>query len=265
MESVYTLKQDIIEIGRRIWLRGFAAANDGNISARIDNNRVIATPTGLSKGFLTPDQLVICDMEGNKISGSLKPSSEMFMHLMVYREREDIRGIVHAHPPTVTGFATAHVSLAECVLPEVIVGLGSVATTEYATPGTQELPDEIKKYIHDYDAFLMENHGALTIGPNVMNAYYKMETIEHFAKIMLVANQLGGVKILSKEHVTKLMELREKLGVKGKNPGCETCERCEKCAFSPKKNLNLPGNVSELPQDALINEITHRILAVLQK
>lgn len=227
-----SIKKDIIHCCQRMYHRGYVAANDGNISVRISPDRVLCTPTGKSKGFLTEEQIILADMDGTRLSGApgLRPSSEIKMHLMVYREREDVRSVVHAHPPTATGFAVAGIPLAKCVLPEVVIILGAIPIAEYGTPSTEEIPNAIKKLIHDYDAFLLENHGALTVGTDVINAYEKMETMEHFAQISLTARLLGQENVLSRENVQKLMQVREKLGVKGRNPGCLTCASDGNCS-----------------------------------
>ncbi len=223
-QSVYQVKREIIDICQRIYQRGYVAANDGNVSVRIDDNRVIMTPTGMSKGFLKVDQLVMVDMGGRQIGGTLKPSSEALLHLDIYKQRPDVRAVVHAHPPTATGFAVAGIPLTKCVLPEVIISLGAIPLAEYATPGTPELPQVIRDYLKDHDAVLLANHGALTIGRTLIQAHYRMETIEHFAKIMLVAMQLGRVNVLESERVNQLLDLRQRLGLDHGRPGCETCE-----------------------------------------
>ena len=140
-------------------------------------------------------------MDGNKVSGMLRPSSEIGMHLFLYRERPDIKAVVHAHPPTATGFSVAGIPLTECVLPEVIITLGSVPIAKYGTPGGPEISEPIRQYVKNYDAYLLENHGATTVGSDVMNAYFKMETLEHAARILFVARQLGGVNVLDREQV----------------------------------------------------------------
>jgi len=279
--SLYTLRRDIVEAGRRVYEHGFVASNDGNISARIDSRRVLITPSGVSKGYMRPEDLLVIDYSGKVIEGSKKPSSELMMHLCIYQERPDVHGIVHAHPPKATGFAVAGIPLTQCVLPEVIVTLGGIPLAEYGTPGTDELYEPVRKYIKDYDAFLLENHGALTIGVDVMNAYYKMETLEHFAHISLTAIQLGNLKSLGKQDVQKLLALREQFGVKT-GASCEICDDtgATSCAVHPpasqasvpdltekiaaavsKKAGSLPENVS---QEALIEAITAAILKRLK-
>lgn len=258
-------KADIIHVGRRMYERGYVASNDGNISVRLSEDRLLVTMTGVSKGFLTPEQLIVIDYDGNVISGRFKPSSEIKMHLMVYQERSDVNGVAHAHPPTATGFSVAGIPLTECLLPEVIVALGSVPIVEYGLPGTMELVEPIRKYVHDYDAYLLENHGALTIGPDVINAYHKMETMEHFANIALTARLLGNVNSLGKKDVDNLIGLRERFGVTTKAV----------CQLQSGQNINdqsvadtqpiMPSNkkpsANEQPsQDEMIRRITREVV-----
>src|ERR687895_2537790 len=213
-------RADIVEVGRRLWERGYVASNDGNISVRLDDRRMITTPKSVSKGFMTPDMMVITDLDGKKIAGERDPSSELKMHLEVYRNRPDIRAVVHAHPPTATGFAVAGIPLDRAVLAEVVTTLGSIPIAEYGTPSTPELPAAVRKYIKAHDGLLLANHGALTIGPDVYAAYYKMETIEHFAKISLVTRQLGRENLLSREEVQRLQGLRGNYGIASPAPVC---------------------------------------------
>src|SRR3954463_16042333 len=191
------LRADIVEVGRRLYARGYTASNDGNISVRLDGDRLLMTPKSVCKGFMSADMMVITDLEGKKLAGDRDPSSEMQMHLEVYRQRPDARAVVHAHPPMATGFAVAGIALDRAVLAEVVTTLGSVPIAEYATPSTKELPDAVRQYVKAHDGMLLANHGALTLGSDLFGAYYKMETIEHFAKISLVARLLGGERLLS--------------------------------------------------------------------
>ncbi len=220
--NLISLKNDIIAVGKRVYDRGYVASNDGNISARIDKERVLITPTGVSKGFMKVEDLVIVDFNGKILSGTKKPSSEVFMHLQVYKDRPDVNSVCHAHPPHATGFAVAGIPLDKCVLPEVIIALGSVPLIEYGTPGTEEFYKPVLKLLKDYDAFLLANHGALTIGKDVLNAYHKMETIEHFAYIAFVAQQIGYVKTLDPQQYKKLIDIREKMGIRTQI-GCLSC------------------------------------------
>ncbi|NLY73912.1 MAG: class II aldolase/adducin family protein [Firmicutes bacterium] len=221
MRSELELKQDMVEVGRRIWLRGYVAANDGNISVRIGPDEFLCTPTGVSKGFMTPEMIIKVNGVGKLLSGSLKPSSEIKMHLRVYRERPDVKAVVHAHPPICAAFAVAGIPLNKKFLPEVIITLGEIPLAEYATPSTDEVPESIAGIIKDHDAVLLANHGALTLGGDVFSAYYKLETMEHFATVSLAVRQLGGERELPPERVAQLMEVRNKLGLKGTHPGCK--------------------------------------------
>lgn len=209
----YMVKHDIVEIGKRMYAKGFVASNDGNISVKISENELIITPTGVSKGYMTIDDLIKVDLDGKIISGDKKPSSEMKMHLAVYRNRPDVFSVCHAHPQVATAFAVARKVCEEIALPEVIFSIGHVALAEYATPTTEEVPDSITEIIKKADAVLLSNHGALTVGSDVFDAYYKMETLEHFAGITMYARLLGGEVGLDPQQVSELLKIRkEKYG-----------------------------------------------------
>jgi L-fuculose-phosphate aldolase len=214
------LRADIVEIGRRLYARGYTASNDGNISVRLDGGRLLMTPRSVCKGFMSPEMMCITDLEGRKLAGERDPSSEIQMHLEVYRQRPDVEAVVHAHPPIATGFAVAGIPLDRAVLAEVVTTLGSVPIAEYATPSTKELPEAVRKYVKAHDGMLLANHGALTLGKDLFAAYYKMETIEHFAKISLVARLLGGERLLSREEVFRLQDLRGAYGIAAPAPIC---------------------------------------------
>ncbi len=214
------LRADICEVGRRVYARGYVASNDGNISVRLDDTHLLATPKSVSKGFMTPDMMVVTDMQGRKVAGHRDASTELKMHLAVYEVRPDVNAVVHAHPPLSTGFAVAGIPLNKSSLAEIIFSLGSVPIAEYATPSTQELPDAVKKYVTAHDGLLLANHGALTCGQDLMNAYFKMETMEHFAQITLVARQLGRENLISREEVDRLQGLRDFYGIKSPAPIC---------------------------------------------
>jgi len=215
-----SLRADIVEVGRRMYARGYTASNDGNISVRLGAERLLMTPKSVCKGFMTPDMMCITDLEGRKLQGDRDPSSEMLMHLEVYRQRPDVQAVVHAHPPIATGFAVAGIPLNRAVLAEVLTTLGSIPIAEYATPSTKELPEAVRKYVKAHDGMLLANHGALTLGADLFSAYYKMETIEHFAKISLVARLLGNENLLAREEVERLQELRGTYGIKAPAPIC---------------------------------------------
>jgi L-fuculose-phosphate aldolase len=216
-------REEIVEFGRLIYDKGWVAANDGNITVRMDQQRLLATPTGVSKGRMHPDDLIICDMQGNKIEGRKERTSEIAMHLKVYELRPDIGSVVHAHPPVSTGYAAAGKPLNVALLPEVIISLGCVPLADYGLPGTPALIDPLVPYIPKYDAILMGNHGVVSYGEDLLRAFFRMETVEHYAKIALVAEQLGGANVLPKTEVDKLFDSRRRYGVKthaGVEPGC---------------------------------------------
>jgi L-fuculose-phosphate aldolase len=220
MPTETQLRADIVEVGRRLYARGYTASNDGNISVRLDGERLLMTPKNVCKGFMSPDMMCITDLDGRKLAGDRDPSSEMQMHLEVYRQRPDVQAVVHAHPPVATGFAVAGIPLDRAVLAEVVTTLGSVPIAEYATPSTKELPEAVRKYVKAHDGMLLANHGALTLGADLFAAYYKMETIEHFARISLVARLLGGERLLSRDEVVRLQGLRGSYGIAAPAPIC---------------------------------------------
>ncbi len=271
-KSLYQLKKEIIEVGRRTYERGYVASNDGNISARIDDKRVLITPTGVSKGYMSPEDLVVVDYDGKVLSGGKRPSSEVFMHLRIYKERPDVNSVCHAHPIHATGHAVAGLSLERCVLPEVIIVLGGVPLVEYGEPGTDEFFKPVLKYLKDHDAFLLQNHGALTIGSDVLNAYHKMETLEHFAHISYVAKQMGGVNTLAADDVQRLLDARSRYGV-ASSASCEVCdpaggESCEiyqgaSALNGSKPVLQQQSNQGEIDREALVRLVTEAVLKKL--
>jgi L-fuculose-phosphate aldolase len=248
------LKKMIVEIGRRMWQRGYVAANDGNISVRLNERELLTTPTGVSKGFMSPEMIIKVDYNGHVLArqSRYKPSSEIKMHLEVYKERADVSSVVHAHPPFCTSFAVAGIPLDKCVLPEAIVVLGAVPIAKFGLPSTQEIPEAIRPFLKSSDALLLENHGALTFGTDLMGAYFKLETLEHSAQIVWNAIQLGNVNILPEKERDRLMTLRETYNLSGKVTQCESKPVTD--------NLTFEG-VSE----EKIREITKRVLDILKK
>src|SRR5216683_5075814 len=204
MASDRQYREEIIRFGRMLHERGFVAATDGNLSVRLDHRRILATPTSMSKGMMRASALVIVDMEERRIAGRRDVSSEIGMHLLIYRLRPDVRGIVHAHPPTATGFAASGYDLNRPLVCEVVVGLGSIPLARYGTPGTPELTDALEPLIPHHDAIPMANHGVVTFGSSLESAFMKMETVEHFAKIALVTHLLGNEQPLGEKEVAKL-------------------------------------------------------------
>lgn len=210
------IKEMICDVGRRMYNRNMVAANDGNISVKLNDHEILCTPTGVSKGFMTPEYICKIDERGNLLFANegFKPSSEMKMHLRVYEKRPDIRAVVHAHPAYATSFAIAGIPLDQPIMSEAVLTLGSVPIADYATPSTMELPDNIEKYLKDYDAMLLEYHGALTYGRDLMAAYMKMESLEFFAQLTYQTRALGSNRVLSRERVDALIEVRKKMGIK---------------------------------------------------
>jgi L-fuculose-phosphate aldolase len=203
-------RADICAAGCWLYERGYNVACDGNLSVRLDEERILTTPTCMNKGMLAPEDLVVTNLEGRQLSGERPFSSEIAMHLLFYRMRPDVNAVCHAHPPTATGFAVAGRGLDQALLPEVIIGLGSIPVVRYTTPGTPELSAALEPYVPHYDALLLANHGAVTCGPDLLTAFFRMETIEHFAKITLAAEMAGNPRLLSGREVAKLMAARSR-------------------------------------------------------
>jgi L-fuculose-phosphate aldolase len=211
----YEAKDLILDIGRRMYDKNFVAANDGNITCKVSQDTIWATPTGVSKGFMKTEELVKMDLSGKIIQqGKLEPSSEIKMHLRVYNENPDVMGVCHAHPPVATSFAIAGISLDKAIYPEALVNLGTVPVVHYATPGSQGIPDSVAPYCRDYNALLLANHGALAWGPSLIEAWYRLEALEHYAMILMyTGNIIGKANVLSHEQIQELVKIREKLGI----------------------------------------------------
>jgi L-fuculose-phosphate aldolase len=256
-------KKQICDIGKRIYDKGFVAANDGNISIRICDNEYLITPTGVSKGFLTPEMILKVDGDGNLLDGTppYHPSSEMKMHLIVYQERPDVQAIVHVHPPYATAFAIAGIPLDQAIMPESVVYIGTIPVAEYGTPSTEEIPNAVKKHVLDHQGVLLENHGALTWGQDLEHAYNLMESLEFTAKINWIAKQLNGDRELSKKHVQTLIELKAGMGIKGKSPaGADTAP-----GIHAKKITSSTHSLSEDDLNQIIERVTQNILKELKK
>ena len=215
------LKEQICDVCHKMWQLGWVAANDGNVSAMLDENALLVTPTGISKSFITPEKLVKIDRQGNILEASegYRPSSEIKMHLRCYDKRPDVRSVIHAHPPGSTGFAVAHKAMDMYNMIEDIYCIGSVPLTPYGTPSTSEVPDAIEPYLQDHDVMLLENHGALTVGEDLLTAFYHMESLELWAKITINAVILGGSFDVKNENIQKLLTMRTNNHVGGRHPG----------------------------------------------
>jgi L-fuculose-phosphate aldolase len=209
----WKLKEQFCDIGRRIWQRGFCAGNEGNHSFRLGPDRVLCTPTGISKGNLKPDDLCVVDMEGKQVAGSRKRTSEIMMHLTIYKLRDDVKAVIHSHPPHATAFAVAGVDLPTCIHPEAEVFLGPVHTAKYVTPGDQRLGESIAPYVKDSNTVLMGNHGVVCYGHDLENAYYKLEIVDAYSRILIMAKQLGSIKQLTGPEMKELVALKARFGM----------------------------------------------------
>ncbi|HWR43978.1 class II aldolase/adducin family protein [Sporomusa sp.] len=215
------IKQQICQIGKRMYDSGFVAANDGNITVKLSGSEIITTPTGVSKGFMTPEMMIKVDMEGNILVANdrWRPSSELKMHLRVYKDRPDVEAVVHAHPPYATTFAIARIPLNKPLIAEAIVALGCVPVAEYGTPSTNEIPEAVAGYLEQFDAVLLANHGALAWGADLVNAYHKLESVEFYAKLTFLSMQLGSSQELSTAQIEKLYSMRKKPALSSHHQG----------------------------------------------
>lgn len=214
------LARQVVEIGRALYEKGLVAGAEGNISVRLSADTILITPSGKHKGALAEEDLVVIDLSGNVLAGRHRPSSEAQLHLAIYRQREDVGAVVHAHPPTATAFTVAGLSMLDPVLPEIVVTLGGVPTVPFAVPGTAALADAIRPYLDDFDALLLENHGAVTMGPDLESAHQKMESLEMAARIRWMARMLGGERQLTRDEVAALLAARVYVpATSGRHPG----------------------------------------------
>jgi L-fuculose-phosphate aldolase len=216
-------RREICTAGRWIHERHFVASTDGNISIRLDSQRILTSPTGISKGLMSPDDMVITDLQGRKLAGRREPSSELAMHLLFYVHRPDINAVCHAHPPIATAHAAAGMPLNKALLSEIVIGLGHIPVAQYGTPGTPELSDALEPLVRDYDAILMANHGVVTCGGDLLTAFFRMETVEHFAQVSLVSELLGKQVLLSSRDVEKLLVARARYGATTAAPITPDC------------------------------------------
>lgn len=262
------IKKEMCEIGKRVYNRGMVAANDGNFSVKLNDNEFLCTPTGVSKGFMTPEYICKVDAQGKVIQANkgFRPSSEIKMHMRVYKERPDVKAVVHAHPLYATSFAIAGIPLTQPIMPEAVISLGCVPIAEYGTPSTEEIPDAVSKYLQYFDAVLLENHGALAYSDSLLNAYYKMESLEFYARLLYQSKMLGGPKELTPSQVERLYELRRKMGMTGKHPadvcpnkqaGKASCHSCGSCSGNASQQGNVDADV--------IAAITKKVMEQLGK
>lgn len=255
-------KKLICDIGKRVYEKGFVAANDGNISVRISENEFLITPTGVSKGFMTPEMIIKVDENGNVLEGDYKPTSEMKMHLLVYKERPDIQAVVHVHPPYATAFAIAGLPLDQAIMPESVVYLGTIPIAEYGTPSTEEVPNAVKKHVKNHQGVLLENHGALTWGKDLEHAYYLMESMEFTAKINWLAKQINGDRELSKQHVSRLKEIKTTMGIQGESPlGADAPQGIHAMKVTPQVEKSLTDQDIQM----IVDRVTQNLLHALSK
>jgi L-fuculose-phosphate aldolase len=260
----HELRREMVRVSRIIWEKGFVAATDGNVSVRLGGDRLLVTPSGQSKGFLSADEMVVMRIDGRQVSSSYRgrggrPSSEIEMHLEVYRQRPDVNAVVHAHPPLAIAFGIAGISLARCVIPEVIVTLGAITTTEYATPGTAEVPESIREAVRNYDAIMMPHHGSLTVGRSLWEAYLRLEKVEHTAQITLAAQQLGQVRTLSPTAVEKLAQKRRVLL---QTQGRDVCQDCTLCVLGDDHQVVTTAGVPD--EESFVRDVTAAVVKNLR-
>ena len=247
----WKLRETMCEMGRRAYLKGFVAANDGNISYRLDENRVLCTPTRVSKGFMKPDDLCIVDLEGKQLSGKRKRSSEILLHLAVMKARADVRACIHTHPPHATAFAVAHEPIPKCVLPEFEVFLGEVAIAKYETPGTQAFAETVLPYVKDTETILLANHGTITYGSDLEDAYFKTEIIDAYCRILMLAKQLGTVNYYPASKAAELIKIKPALGIPDPRLalGLENCDLCGNSLFREGYSDFVPEPKAFIPPD----------------
>jgi L-fuculose-phosphate aldolase len=221
----------IVEVGKLLYERSYVVSSDGNISIRLDETRVLATPTMTCKGRMMEDSLAVTDLDGKPLSDK-KASSELAMHLLIYKERPDIKAVCHAHPPHGTAFAVAGLAIDEPILSEVILTLGCVPLTDYGTPSTAELTESMRPFVAHHNALLMANHGAVAYGADLWQAFDRLETLEHTAKIAILARALGGANNLPKDSIEKLINIREKSGYLTDAARCQACGYLEETGIS---------------------------------
>lgn len=237
MQNEYEIKKEMCEIGRRVYNRGMVAANDGNFSVKLNDKEFLCTPTGVSKGFMTPEYICKVDAEGNVLQANkgFRPSSEIKMHMRVYKERPDVNSVVHAHPLYATTFAICGIPLTQPIMPEAVIALGCVPIAKYGTPSTMEIPDAVSEHLQHFDAVLLENHGALAYSDSLLNAYHKMESLEFYARLLYQSRMLGEPQEFNKEQMDKLYDIRREMGLSGKHPadvcpnakaGRQSCHSC---------------------------------------
>ncbi len=268
-KSIHDYKIDIVNIGKMMYERRYIVAGDGNVSVRLDENLILATPTALCKGMLSTDHIVKIDLEGNVLDGEYRPSSEIKMHLAAYQTRPDVRAVVHAHPPISTGFAVAGIPLDQLILAEMVVNFGSIPLAPYHSPSTAELAGSVAEQVKCHDAVLMANHGVMTIGPDLYSSYHRLEMVEQFATISLVAHLLGKMQTFSPQQLQDLQAIREKSGIGTQNPYHTQCpfpEQDTGCRTETESEpATNPSQPAGLDMETLMKVVTDVVTQVLRK
>jgi L-fuculose-phosphate aldolase len=281
------IKEWICEVGRRVYNKGFAAANDGNISYRIGENEVLCSPTMICKGFMTPDDICMVDLEGNQLAGKRKRTSEVLLHLTIMKQRPDVRAVVHCHPPHATAFAVAREAIPQCVLPEIEVFMGEVPLAPYETPGGQKFADTVTPFLKATNTIILTNHGTVSFGQNLEEAYWKTEILDAYCRILILSKQLGGITYLNERESRELLDLKKRLGFDDPRFHVEDCDLCGNTAFregyksvnAPEPNVcafdpppSFPGylkpaaspSLGDQDLEALVKAITDQVLAALK-
>jgi L-fuculose-phosphate aldolase len=279
----YKLKEQICEIGRRVYQKGFAAANDGNITVRVNEREILCTPTMVSKGFMKPEDVCKVDYEGNQLAGTRKRSSEVLLHLAIYKNRPDVNAVVHCHPPHATAFAVVQEPIPKCILPEVEVFLGEVPMALYETPGTQRFAETIVPYLKASNTIILANHGTVTFGPDLEKAYWNSEIIDAYCKILILAKQLGGVSYFTRQHTKELLDIKKRLGYDDIRFHVEDCDLCSNDyidrgyktgAYVPQAKIfardedepapaKRPAANGQVDMDELVRLVTDQVMAAL--
>jgi L-fuculose-phosphate aldolase len=292
MVNIQKIRQEICEIGDRLYKKGFAAANDGNISYRISENQVVCTPTLICKGFMKPDDLCVVDMEGNQLSGKRKRTSEIKLHLEIMKARPDVKSVIHAHPPHATAFGIAREPVPLCVLPEVEVFLGDVPIAKYDLPSSQDFANTILPFVKKSTIIILANHGTVSYGETVEKAYWWTEILDAYCRMLMLARGLGSVNYFTEPQATALLDLKQKWGFKDPRTELSNCDICANDTFreswqetgvshkafqpprfcdrpaatAPSKSNGSPASSQQpLDQEALIQAITDRVMAMLNK
>lgn len=278
-------KEQICEIGRRLYAKGFAAANDGNITVRLNDREILCTPTMVSKGFMKPEDICKVDYDGKQLAGTRKRTSEVLLHLVVYKLNPNIQAVVHCHPPHATAFAVAHEPIPKCILPEVEVFLGEVPIAKYETPGDQRFADTIAPYVKHSNTILLANHGTITFGPTLENAYFNTEIIDAYCRILILSKLLGRVNYFDEGKGRELLAFKKRLGyddVRFRDENCQVCGVTSfdesfsdfvpqafafqpECApqLGPCSSTGTGGNVANVDMDSLVRTITDRVMEAL--